>query len=444
MHFQSIGKLADTDIITISIHATYVEAIEKIQECGYPRIVVVHDNGFSAFSIHDILRINHRQDLSTSSALTLDHFDLTELPTVERETNILDVFDLLHFDVDDIIVVNPDGSIYGIVTYFDIISSIDPDALMDSFHISDLIKTNKRGRWVNENEITQTVLDEMAQTRHHSVMIVKHQKPIGIITTKDVIRLLEQKSDLSLPIKDIITHPVITIHYKSTINEALKFIKDKHFKRIVTVDDEGKLVSVLTQKDLIATTYSHWVKLMKDYYKELNRVNDLLEMKTEKFEKIASTDSLTGLYNRMKFVELYQSEYTIMVQRDNIMSLIMIDLDHFKSVNDNYGHNAGDKVLKEISALFLSILRNVDVLCRWGGEEFVALLPTANLEQTVKISEKIRHAIESWKTNETPHVTASFGVTQIKNGDTLDEAINRADQALYDAKDAGRNCVRTN
>ncbi|MEA3417976.1 MAG: diguanylate cyclase [Campylobacterota bacterium] len=444
MHFQSIGKLADTEIITISIHATYAEAVDKIQECGYPRIIVVHDNGFSAFSIHDILRINHEKDFSESSVLTLDHFDLTELPVVERETNILDVFDLLHFDVDDIIVVNPDGSMYGLVTYFDIISSIDPDALMDNFHISDLIKTNKRSRWVSENEITQTVLDEMAQNNHHSAMIVKQQKPIGIVTSKDIIKLLEQKSDLSLPIKHYITHPVITIHYKSTINEALKFIKDKHFKRIVTVDDKGKLVSVITQKELIATTYSHWVKLMKDYYKELNRVNGLLEIKNEKFEKIASTDSLTGLYNRMKFIELYLSEYTIMVQRDNTMSLIMIDLDHFKNINDDYGHNVGDKVLKEISALFLSILRNVDVLCRWGGEEFVALLPTANLEQTAKIAEKIRHAIDSHKTNETPHITASFGVTQIRNSDTLDEAINRADQALYDAKDAGRNCVRTN
>ena len=444
MHFQSIGKLAVTDIVTISIRATYAEAINTIQEYGYPRIIVVRDNGFSSFGVHDILRINGEKDFSESGTLTLDHFNLTDLPVVERETNILDVFDLLHYDVDDIIVVNPDGSMYGLVTYFDIISSIDPDALMDSFHISDLIKINKRSRWISENETTQTVLDEMAQNHHHSAMIVKDLKPIGIVTTKDVIKLLEEERDFSQPIKDYITHPVITIHYKSTINEALKFIKDKHFKRIVTVDDEGKLVSVITQKELIATTYSHWVKLMKDYYKELNRVNGLLERKSEKFKKIASTDPLTGLYNRMKFAELYRSGYTIMMQRNNTMSLIMIDLDHFKDVNDNYGHNVGDKVLKEISTLFLGILRNVDVLCRWGGEEFVALLPTADLEQTAKIAEKIRHAIDSHKSNETPHVTASFGVTQIREGDTLDEAINRADRALYDAKDAGRNCVRTN
>ena len=243
-----------------------------------------------------------------------------------------------------------------------------------------------------------------------------------------------------------VTKPTLSGKYAQSVinNEALKFIKDKHFKRIVTVDDEGKLVSVITQKELIATTYSHWVKLMKDYYKELNRVNDLLEKKSEKFKKIASIDPLTGLYNRIKFSELYRSEYTVMMQRNNTMSLMMIDFDHFKDINDNYGHNVGDKVLKEISTLFLSILRNVDVLCRWGGEEFVALLPTANLEQTAKIAEKIRHAIDSHKTNETPHITASFGVTEIRKNDTLDEAINRADRALYDAKDAGRNCVKIN
>ena len=444
MHFQSIGKLAITDIVTISIHATYAEAIDTVQKYEYPRIIVVRDNGFSAFGIHDILRINSKQDFSESSVLTLDQFDLTDLPTIERETNILDVFDLLQYDVDDIIVTNQDGSMYGLVTYFDIISSIDPDALMDNFYISDLIKINKRSRWLSENEITQTVLDEMAQNHHHSAMIVKQQKPIGIVTTRDVIKLLEAESDLSQPIKKYITSPVVTIHYQSTINEALKFIKDKHFKRIVTVDDEGKLVSVITQKELISTTYSHWMKLMKDYYKELNRVNDLLEKKSETFKKIASTDPLTGLYNRTKFVELYRSEYTVMMQRSNTMSLMMIDLDHFKEVNDNYGHNTGDKVLKEISTLFLGILRNVDVLCRWGGEEFVALLPTANLEQTAKIAEKIRHEVDSHKSNETPHVTASFGITEIRKGDTLDEAINRADKALYDAKDAGRNCVKIN
>ena len=444
MYFPSIGKLTITDVITISIRATYAEAVETIQKYGYPRIIVIGDDGFSAFGIHDILRIDREQPLAESGGLTLGQFELTPLPTVERETNILDVFDLLNFDVDDIIVINPDGSMYGLVTYFDIISSIDPDALMDDFQISDLIKTNKRSRWIEENETTQMILDEMAQNHHHSAMIVKEHKPIGIITTRDIIKLLEQKSDLTLPIKHYISHPVMTIHYKSTINEALRFIKDKHFKRIVTVDDDGKLVSVITRKELIVTIYTHWVKLMKDYYKELNRVNYLLEAKKKKFEKIAMTDPLTGLYNRIKFTELFLSEYNIMMQRNNSMSLILIDLDNFKEINDTYGHNTGDRVLKQVSKIFLDIIRNVDIVCRWGGEEFVVLLPTANPEQAAKIAEKIRFTLDDYHSEEMLHITASFGVTSVREEDTLDEVINRADQALYNAKNAGRNCVRTN
>jgi diguanylate cyclase (GGDEF)-like protein len=154
---------------------------------------------------------------------------------------------------------------------------------------------------------------------------------------------------------------------------------------------------------------------------------------------MASVDQLTGLYNRYKFTELFVSLYATMVKRENDMSLIMLDIDHFKNINDTYGHNIGDKVLVEISNILKQYFRNVDIVGRWGGEEFVVLVPTANSVNGEKIAEKIRIAIKEAKILDDLQVTASFGITEIKLGDKLEVAISRADEALYEAKNSGRD-----
>ncbi len=132
-----------------------------------------------------------------------------------------------------------------------------------------------------------------------------------------------------------------------------------------------------------------------------------------------------------------------MVQRHNDMSLILLDIDYFKKVNDVYGHNAGDKTLVQVSHILLKILRNVDVVCRWGGEEFLVMLPTADLDHAVVIAEKLRYSIEELDIDTVGQVTASFGVSQVREGEEMQDAISRADKALYLAKDYGRNCVKS-
>ena len=132
-----------------------------------------------------------------------------------------------------------------------------------------------------------------------------------------------------------------------------------------------------------------------------------------------------------------------MVQRDNEMSIIILDIDFFKKVNDRYGHNVGDKVLIQVAHSLLKTLRNIDVICRWGGEEFLALLPTASLENASLLAEKLRAYIESLEIDIVGGVTVSFGVAQVINGESMEDVIERADKALYLAKNSGRNCVRT-
>lgn len=160
----------------------------------------------------------------------------------------------------------------------------------------------------------------------------------------------------------------------------------------------------------------------------------------------ARTDYLTGVFNRRHFVELVDQEVDRAVRHQEPLSLMMMDIDHFKSVNDNWGHHGGDLVLKRVTDIIRETLREVDVLGRMGGEEFAALLVGTSGEQALDIAQRIRTAIENAITpmpkGQAVRVTLSLGITELRSGDlSLDALINRADQALYRAKQSGRNTV---
>lgn len=237
--------------------------------------------------------------------------------------------------------------------------------------------------------------------------------------------------------------PVDTIHKDSSIKEALGFVNKKHCKRVIVVDDEGNLSGVITPKEFISLSYARWAVQMKDHHAELSEMNHILKNKNKEYETMASTDPLTGLYNRFKFSELYLSEYTAMIQRNNDMSIILLDIDFFKSVNDTYGHNIGDQVLIQVSHALLKTLRSIDIVCRWGGEEFVVLLPTASLQNAADLAEKLRVYIEELEIDVVGKLTASFGVSQVREDDEMQDVIARADKALYSAKNSGKNCIKT-
>jgi diguanylate cyclase (GGDEF)-like protein len=155
----------------------------------------------------------------------------------------------------------------------------------------------------------------------------------------------------------------------------------------------------------------------------------------------ATTDPLTGLSNRLKFNQALAAEISRSKRYETPLSLVLYDVDNFKTVNDTRGHQIGDNVLVQLSRFVPSLLRNADVLARWGGEEFVILTPGSNGEMAYQAAEKLRHAIEQIKFDETGTLTCSFGVAQYVQGDTAETLISRADDALYRAKLNGRNRV---
>ena len=164
----------------------------------------------------------------------------------------------------------------------------------------------------------------------------------------------------------------------------------------------------------------------------------------KKIEEQALVDPLTGLGNRNKFYLLAEYELERSHRYQDRLSLAIMDIDHFKNINDTHGHVTGDKVLISVADTISATLRKADIAVRWGGEEFVLLMPGTTLKESGEISERVRKSIEAGTYHKGVKVTVSIGITDFTRGDSLETMIKRADKALYDAKDTGRNRVLTN
>lgn len=158
-------------------------------------------------------------------------------------------------------------------------------------------------------------------------------------------------------------------------------------------------------------------------------------------EKLSTIDSLTGVFNRKKFDESLTYHISTANRYLPALSLIMIDIDHFKKVNDNYGHLCGDQVLKELAKLVQTNIRQSDIFARWGGEEFVILLSHTNIEQATSLANKLCVAIASHTFPCVDKVTASFGVAQYIIGTAKNDLLSSCDKVLYESKHNGRNRV---
>ena len=185
-------------------------------------------------------------------------------------------------------------------------------------------------------------------------------------------------------------------------------------------------------------------ELLARVKKEL-RIHALIQ----KLENLASRDELTQLYNRRFFYESANKMIEYAKRHNHPLSIIMLDIDHFKLVNDTFGHANGDLVLKSLSQTMEATQRKSDTIVRLGGEEFAILLPDTNEEQAIQIAEKLRHKIEQTPVNLTTdneiNYTISLGVSQINTltDKNIDDSLQRADEALYRAKEKGRNNVQS-
>ena len=172
-----------------------------------------------------------------------------------------------------------------------------------------------------------------------------------------------------------------------------------------------------------------------------NKVNAELRRLVEDLEVYAHTDRLTGAWNRRWLEEAVLNELSRFERYGHPVSIIILDIDHFKRINDEHGHLTGDQVLQEVAARVRATDRGSDSLVRWGGEEFIVLSPNTPLVAAGRLAERLREAISAQPIDAVGTVTCSFGVAEYGEGETWKEWLERADQALYAAKNGGRDRV---
>lgn len=221
---------------------------------------------------------------------------------------------------------------------------------------------------------------------------------------------------------------------------------DKHYEELWLTISQG-LVWSGEMKELRKDGSSFWIKQTItpefDNKGEIIAYTSIAQDITEKkmVEEMSITDSLTQIYNRHKLDDAIKHEVNRFNRYRTNFCAILIDIDHFKMVNDNYGHQAGDDVLVKLASMMKENTRETDVCGRWGGEEFLIIAVEAELANAHAMAEKLRKNVEDEEFPPVKNITISIGVAQYQYGETIAHFINRADDALYQAKDAGRNKV---
>ena len=277
------------------------------------------------------------------------------------------------------------------------------------------------------SEINKKLYDEYFGDEHNRALVEQIQKE-----TQKIFRRI---------VNDIL----ITNESTSDYSHKLK----QYFQKL----DAAKTLSDVQYvvKDIISDTHqmAESTRNLQDRLEEATTQAESLRQQLKKTEREALIDALTGLNNRKAFDRKAKDLYDAFQKNGTCFSVIMLDIDSFKSFNDKYGHKTGDEALEIVGAMLHDNTKGRDFPARYGGEEFVVLLPTTTLSNACVVAEQIRKTISAKtlkviKTGESlGNITVSLGVSEINSGDTMDSVIERADKALYLAKDSGRNNVKS-
>jgi len=216
--------------------------------------------------------------------------------------------------------------------------------------------------------------------------------------------------------------------------ESIKNIQDETKKVVSILDEHGEPQSFLVS-----------IKPIKDTALTIIMLTEVTSLTLEKraFEHKAYTDELANIHNRAYFEIEIDKEIARSKRENTPLSMIILDIDKFKDINDNYGHLVGDEILKELAKIIKQNRRESDTFARWGGDEFVVILPNTTLKDSKKVAEYLRVMVEKHISKDGLRITCSFGVAQFSEKGTKESLLNRADDALYIAKENGRNRVES-
>ncbi len=327
--------------------------------------------------------------------------------------------------------------------------------------------------WATENpaavDVQATLRDAIELMHHHkigAVLVTRSDRLVGIFSERDLIRVAAEapRIDDTIKVADVMTPDPITAQADDDYNVVYMLMKVNNIRHIPILDGK-RIAGIVSIRDL---THFYQHKLESEYAEARERIDvlkrlinlstdevlDSLFSEINRYKELSLTDHLTGLYNKRYFMRRLREETARAHRYKQCLSLIFCDIDRFKRINDQYGHHAGDEILRQIGALLaggigemkiVSRLRKSDIVARYGGEEFVIILPETSTENARIAAEKMRVTIEAHPfcfADDKLAVTMSFGVAGVDSDvRTPEDFIRRADIAMYRAKQNGRNRV---
>lgn len=310
---------------------------------------------------------------------------------------------------------------------------------------------------MDNSDIRILVVDDAPDILYATVLVLR-KEGFDVITSDTGAQCLERVDkdrpdlillDVELP--DILGTEVCK-NLKNNPDYHKTYIMLASGRRILSEDQadgldsgaDGYITRPLSNREFLSRVNS-MVRLIRAERKTESTIQELIKLE-EKLKHMASTDELTGLANRRSFQDHFEWALSNMRRNKEALSIAMIDIDHFKNINDAYGHQTGDSVLIAVSSAIKQASRDNDYAARWGGEEFIVLLHGAGAEQSLSAAQRIRRQIAQINLV-AEQITASIGVSTLlhttadESKRSLDQLISTADKALYAAKTSGRNCV---
>jgi diguanylate cyclase (GGDEF)-like protein len=261
------------------------------------------------------------------------------------------------------------------------------------------------------------------------VVVAERGRPLGLISERAVVRRLGAGKSMEVSARRAMSAPLLTCSPRATLAGALERMRENHVRRL-GVTREGRLVGIITQSDLLEATNRQLAELSREH---------------GQLRAAAMRDELTGLYNRRAFNEFFKEELGRVRRYGGLLALVLFDLDHFKQVNDRYGHDAGDAVLRAFARILNDCSREVDLVARHGGEEFAVLMPAAGTRAARIYAERVRRVLGKARIRagrQQLAVTTSAGACKFtRHAGSMRAMFKQADRAMYKAKHTGRNRV---
>ncbi|MCX8069073.1 MAG: diguanylate cyclase [Thermodesulfovibrionales bacterium] len=513
-----------------------IEAIKTMRNNEKGVVVVLDDTRcVGIVTERDVIRlIKEGIDLhqNTYKYATQNIISIEDSKSVTHALNLM-----IENNIRRLVVSDTNKRFRGVITQQDIIHFLEDDFYRSTIKLKHLIDHNKPIVSVTSSQPLSEAIELLFDKNISSLPVLEDNKPVGIITEKDIVRLITDGIGLDKAVGDFMSKPPIVLNYEEPITKAVSLMNMKNIRRVIVTDYEGKALTVITHRDLLNnldSNYSEFIERKLKHTKDvLNHLPEIIleiydkqeeqivvwanksaidvfgenvintpiyeiiskekwlriyenlcnsgTVKNVKFKKddfvyeisgyfirtegdicvgkiqlvirditeevkLYTSDPLTGLYNRRFISEYLHKEIELSKRYGKKLALAMLDIDNFKNVNDTYGHLIGDKVLKEISNVFIKTLRDSDIIGRYGGEEFVIVMPEIDKKSSLNALKRVLKNIEQNKIdvmkNGFINVTVSAGVSSYpEDADNVTDLFILSDERLYKAKRQGKNRV---